>query len=235
MRKIQSKNKKILAIIPARGGSERVPRKNIKLLSDKPLIAYTIEAALKSKYLDRTVVSTDDKEIARISKKYGAEIIKRPKKLAEDHITKEQVTEHTVRYLKRYKNYKPDIIIYLQPTAPFRNTDDIDNAVSLFLENKAKSLVSVSEYSPYWCLKIEKKYLRPFFSWKYFKMRSQDLPKSYIPNGAIFISTPQVLQKYKSFYCNPILPYIMPKERSIDIDSQLDLMLAEEIIKNAKN
>jgi len=230
------KNKKIIAIIPARGGSKELPRKNIRLLGGKPLIAYTIEAALKSKYLDKVIVSTEDEEIAEISKKYSAEVIVRPKHLATDTAKTIDVLFHILKVLKEEK-YIPDIVVLLQPTSPLRTTDDINKAIEIFLKNKCESVVSIyeSERSFYWSFKIEKKYLKPLLGWKYFERRRQDLPKIYIPNGAIFISTPKALNKHKSFNTNKILPLIMPLEKSIDIDNEADFKLLELIIKNEKN
>jgi len=228
------KNKKILAIIPARGGSRRLPGKNIRKLLGKPLIVWTIEQAKKSKYIDKLIVSTDDKTIAKISKKYGAEVpFLRPKELARDSTKIIDVILNLLSLLKK-ENYIPDIIALLQPTSPLRTVKDIDNAIELFLKNKCESVISIYEsgHSPYWSFKIEKKYLKPVFGWKYFKMRRQDLPKSYTPNGAIYITTTKILHKYKSFYTNKILSYIMPKERSIDIDNEIDFKLTELILKN---
>ena len=171
------KNKKILAIIPARGGSKGIPRKNIKLLAGKPLIAYTIEAALKSKYLDRVIVSTEDREIAETSRHYGAEVIKRPKILAKDKAKTIDVIFHLLNVLKE-KNYIPEIIVLLQPTSPLRIVKDIDKAIELFLKEKCESVVSVCECNPpsYWSFKKEKKYLRPILGWKYFKIRDRIYP-----------------------------------------------------------
>jgi len=232
------KNKKILAIIPARGGSRRLPGKNIRKLLGKPLIVWTIEQAKKSKYIDKLIVSTDDKAIAEISKKYGAEVIKRPKILAIDRAKTIDVIFHLLSVLKKEK-YDPEIIVLLQPTSPLRTVKDIDNAIELFLKNKCESVISIYEsgHSPYWSFKIGKKYLEPIFSRKYLKQMRQDLPRAYIPNGAIYISRPKVLLKYKSFYCKKILPYIMPAVRSIDIDNETDFKLAELLLKkqNEKN
>lgn len=227
------KNKKILAIIPARGGSKGIPRKNIRLLAGKPLITFTIKTALKSRYLDRVVVSTEDEEIAKISKKYGAEIVERPQKLATDKAETIDVIFHTLEYLKT-EGYEPNIIVLLQPTSPLRTTNDIDKAIELFLKNKCESVISIceSEHSPYWLFKREKKYLKSIFGLRYLKHRRQDLSKVYIPNGAIFITTPKVLNKYKNFYCKRILPYIMPTERSVDIDNETQFRLAELLMKN---
>jgi CMP-N,N'-diacetyllegionaminic acid synthase len=228
------KNKKIIGIIPARGGSKGIPRKNIKILAGKPLIAYTIEAALKSKYLDRVIVSTEDKEIAQISKKYGAEVIKRPKKLATDTARIIDVIFYLLKILKREEKYIPEIVILLQPTSPLRTSNDIDKAIDIFLKNKCESVISVCETTPflYLAFKIAKNYLRPIFSKKYFTQRRQDLTKVYIPNGAIYISTPKNLLKYKGFYSKKTLPYIMPVSRSIDIDTREEFKIAEICLKN---
>ncbi|MGA2418311.1 MAG: N-acetylneuraminate synthase [Candidatus Staskawiczbacteria bacterium] len=224
---------KILAIIPARGGSKRIPQKNIKPLLGKPLIVYTIESALKSKYLDRIIVSTDDEEISQISKGTGAEVIKRPKNLAEDNTPTHPVVEHIIAYLGETEKYKPDIVLLLQPTSPLRTAQDIDRAIELFLKNKCESVVGVreAEHLIHASFKIEEKYLKPILNRKYLELKRQDLPKVYIPNGAIFISTPANLFKYKSFFCEKILPYIMPTEKSVDIDNEADFESAELLIR----
>lgn len=226
------KNKNIIAIIPARGGSKGVPRKNVKLLAGKPLIAHTIEAALKSKHIERVIVSTEDKEISEISKKYKAEVVKRPKELAADKSKTIDTVFHVLDSLKR-ENYIPDAVILLQPTSPLRTTDDINKAINLFFQNKCELVISVYEsgHSFYLSFKIGKKYLEPIFNRKYLNQTRQDLPRAYIPNGAIYISRPKVLLKYKSFYCRKILPYIMLATRSIDIDNETDFKLAELLLK----
>jgi CMP-N-acetylneuraminic acid synthetase len=225
-------NIKCLAIIPARGGSKGLPRKNIKPLLGKPLVAWTIEQAKKSKYIDRIVVSTEDMEIAEIAKEYGAEIIERPEELAKDESPTIDAIFHALEVLKA-ENYNLDIIILLQPTSPLRKAEDIDNAMELFFNSVCEAVVSVCEveHSPYWSFKIEDNYLKLFFGDKYWKMRRQDLPKVYVPNGAIYISTPENLRKYKSFYCFKTIPYIMPPERSVDIDKEIDFMLAELLMR----
>jgi CMP-N,N'-diacetyllegionaminic acid synthase len=228
------KKYKILALIPARGGSKGVPRKNIKLLAGKPLIAYTIEVAKKCRHLDRVIVSTDDEEIARISKKYGAEIMERPKILATD---KSKFIDAIFYHLKEFKKEKwiPEIIILLQPTSPLRTLSDLDGAIELFLKNECESVVSVSdsEHPLQWSFRKKGKYLNPIFGWKYFKgIMRQDVEKTYFPNGAIFISTPKALYINKSFYSKKTLPYVMPLERSVDIDNITDFLIAESAIKN---
>lgn len=195
------KGKKILAIIPARGGSKRLPGKNIALLAGKPLIAHTIETAQKSQYIDRIVVSTDDKKIADVSQKYGAEIIERPKEFAEDQSPVHQAVEHALSQLVKTHQYIPDFVVLLQPTSPLRTIEDISRALDLFLKNPCESVISISE--------------------------------SGQTNGAIFISTPALLKKYKSFYQNNTLNYVMPDNRSVDIDDEEDFKLAGSLIQKS--
>ena len=164
----------ILAIIPARGGSKGIPRKNIKLLAGKPLIAYSIEAAIKSEFVNRVIVSTDDDEIEQISIKYGAEVIIRPKKLAEDDSPTIDGIIHALNILEK-TGYLPDIVVLLQPTSPLRTQDDVDNAIIYYLKNKDKydSLISICEFdhSPYWSLKVDNGNLKPNFGEEYFNTK----------------------------------------------------------------
>lgn len=222
----------IIAIIPARGGSKGIPQKNIKKLGEKPLIAYTIEEALRSKYLAHTYVSTEDPEIATISKKYGATVIERPSSLAEDSSKTISVILHAIDYLER-NNIYPQIIVLLQPTSPLRNSEDIDTAIKLYLENECDSVISVCEpdNSPFWCFTFNGKYLHPLFDQRYINTQRQDLPMVFIPNGAIYISSPESIRRLESFYGERTIPYCMPPERSIDIDKPLDFVVAEVLIK----
>jgi len=226
---------KIIAIIPARGGSKGISHKNILLLAGKPLIAYTIDYALKSKYIDTVVVSTEDKEIAAISSKYGAEIVKRPAILTQDNSPTIDAVFHVLESLK-IQDEKQTVVVLLQSTSPLRNSLDIDNAIELFLKNECDSVISVceSEHPPFWAYNIDDQYLKPLFENNYLRMRRQDLPKSYMPNGAIYISTVDVLQENKSFNSSRTLPYVMPAIRSVDIDNELDFIVAESIISMSK-
>ena len=223
---------KTIAIIPARGGSKSVLRKNFRLLNGKPLIYYTIKVAFKSKYLDRIIVSTEDDEIAKTSRKYGAEVIERPKELAKDETPTIDVIFHVLEILN-LKNYNPDIVVLLQPTSPLRKAEDIDNAIKLFLDSNCESVVSVceAEHPPYWSFKIEEGYLKRLFENEILGTRRQDFDETYRVNGAVYISAPQTLREYKSFHCNHTVPYIMPIERSVDIDNEIDFMLAELLVK----
>lgn len=223
----------ILAIIPARGGSKGIPNKNIKLISGNPLISYSIKAAFKSRFINKIVVSTDDFRIARVSKDYNAEVIIRPKEFAGDISPIIDAVIHVLNCLEA-KGYFADLVVLLQPTSPLRNQEDIDKSIELFIKNKEThdSLVSICEYehSPYWGLKIEDGYLKPQFGADYFKIRRQDLSKLYMPNGSIFIIPKEGLLNFKSFYGKKILPFIMARERSIDIDTIIDFKLAELLI-----
>lgn len=225
----------ILAIIPARGGSKGVPKKNIRPLAGKPLIAYSIEQAKESKYISRVIVSTESEEIAEVARKWGAEVIKRPEELARDETPTIDVIIHVLDYLKKEEKYIPNIVVLLQPTSPLRTSEDIDGAIELFLNAQdCLSLVSVTEFDhpPFWAMKIEDNFLKPLFCEKYFRMRRQDLPKAYKPNGAVFISTPRVLYEYRTFYTPKTIAYVMPPERSIDIDTEFDFLLAEFLLTN---
>lgn len=224
----------VLGIIPARGGSKVVPNKNIRILAGKPLIAWTIEAGLKAKTLDRIIVSTDDKKIAKISREYGAEVpFIRPKILASDSTPTLLALQHAVRYLEKKEDYSPDIIVTLQPTSPLRDETDIDKAVRRLMETGADSVVSLceTEYSPYWMKKLKKDKVYPFVKTKKEYNRRQDLPKVYRVNGAVYVTRRDVLMKDGKVLGKDARALIMPKEKSVDIDTMLDFKLAELLIK----
>lgn len=226
--------KKIVAIIPARGGSKGIPKKNIVPVSGKPLIAWTIEAARKSKYVDKVVVSSDSDEILKVASKYRAEPIKRLAELATDTALPEPVIRHTLSCLKK-AGYVPDILVYLQPTSPLRTHKDIDQAFDKFFHSKATAAISVIE--------IDKKYLKAFVSDnrgflkgavnnKFPFMNRQLLPSIYMPNGAIYIITISAFKKFNRLLSDKTAPYIMSFEKSIDIDTPDDLKKLRKIIKN---
>ncbi len=225
------KNKKILAIIPARAGSKRLPGKNILELVGKPLIAWSIEAGLGSKYIDKLIVSTDSKKIASIAKKRDAEVpFMRPKVLSSDTATSYDVVEHA---LKRYKD-SFDLIILLQPTSPLRTSGDIDAALELFMKKKASAVVSVceTEHSPLLCNVLPKDMsMNRFLKTNLKKTRSQELPTYYRINGGIYIADVKKFLKEKTFFLSKkIYAYVMPKERSVDIDSAFDLILTKALL-----
>lgn len=223
-------NKKFLAIIPARGGSKRLPRKNVLDLCGKPLITYTIEAALKSKYIDKVIVSSDDEEILNISKKNGADIIKRPIDLANDTATTFDTIKHTIDNFEKY-----DYIVLLQPTSPLRNEKHIDEAIQLLEEKNADSIISVCEmdHSPLWSNTLPKDgNMSNFLKDEILNKRSQDLEKYYRLNGAIYICKTSKLLEEKSFILKKkIFAYIMDRKNSIDIDEKIDFHIAKILIK----
>jgi CMP-N,N'-diacetyllegionaminic acid synthase len=224
----------ILSIIPARGGSKGVPRKNIRELDGKPLIAHTIEAALGSGYINRLMVSTDDEEIADISQKWGADVpFLRPVELATDTAKAIAVVKHALLEMEMLDNCEYPVIVYLEPPAPFKTPGDIDSCIELFFEEDPGSVVSVNEanqFHPILMKKIEDAQLKPI--WKdepECVPRQMYSPTAYMRNGAVYVLRRENILK-GIFYGAPIIPYIMPDERSICIDSVLDWYAAEAII-----
>lgn len=228
---------KILAIIPARGGSKGIPNKNIKLINGKPLIAHTIEEAIRSKYIDKIIVSTDDAEIAKISRQYGAEIpFMRPPHLAKDDTPGIEPIIHALNWFKS-NNQEFDYVICLQCTSPFRKVEQVDEALEKLMKSNSDSIVSVceSEVSPYWMKKIENGEMKDFLNDIPFYGRRQDTPKIYRLNGAIYISNIETLSKNKSWYSENTLAYIMDRESSIDIDDMIDFKFAEFLMKEREH
>ena len=227
---------KILAIIPARSGSKRLVDKNIMYLQEKPMIAWSIEAAIKSKFIDRVVVSTDSFKYADIAKNYGALVpFIRKGMLALDSTPTFDVIEDVIKfYNSRQISYK--YIILLQPTSPLRNEKHIDEAIELFFLKKANSIVSVCEceHSPLWTNVLSSDGSMDNFIKEDIKnLRSQDLPKYYRLNGAIFIAEISSYLKYKSFFMPNSFAYKMSTKESIDIDTEIDFLMAE-ILLNKK-
>ncbi|MFF5996799.1 acylneuraminate cytidylyltransferase family protein [Lysinibacillus sp. KU-BSD001] len=220
---------RFLAVIPARGGSKGVPRKNIKLLAEKPLIAWTIEAAKKSKYITTTIVSTDDEEIYAVAKEYGAEVpFMRPAHLAADDTPGVAPILHAIEQCPGY-----DYVVVLQPTSPLRTTEDIDGAIEKILENELAFCVSVVEatQSPYWMYTFkEHGVMQPLIDTP-LVVRRQDLPKAYILNGAIYVAKVEELKKTKNFLTPTTIAYEMPEERSFDIDVERDFFVCEWMMK----
>lgn len=226
-------NKSVLAIIPARGGSKGIPRKNIRLLAGKPLIAWTIEEAKKSKYIDRLILSSEDEEIIEVAKNYGCEVpFVRPKELSKDETPGIEPVLHAIENLSEY-NY----IVLLQPTSPLRNIQDIDQAIEKCDQNNGIAVVSVTESdkSPYWMYNLESnEIMKPIINVTEFPIRRQDAPKSYVLNGAVYVATCENIISEKSFFQRKNIAFIMPKERSIDIDSQVDIDICEALIRKIK-
>lgn len=221
--------KKILAIIPARGGSKGLPRKNILDLADKPLIAWTIEASKKSKFITSTLVSSDSDEILSTASIYCADILKRPTELATDISSSEVVIKHVLENTKE----KYDYLVLLQPTSPLRDAVDIDNAFEKLFSSDDTALISVCEYDNK-ILKAFKEnkfgYIEGISNNKYPFMRRQDLPKTFMSNGAIYIIKVDEFLKNKSFFTDKTISFVMDDIKSLDIDTQENLEMAEKYI-----
>lgn len=227
------KNKTFLAIIPARGGSKRLPRKNVLDLNGKPLIAWSIEAALNSKYITKVVVSSDNDEILGVSQTYGADILKRPDYLASDTASTFDAIKHTI---ENYENY--DYVVLLQATSPLRNANHIDTAIELLQNKNANAVISTCEmdHSPLWSNTLDENLsMLGFLNNEILNKRSQDLEKYYRINGAIYICKTEKLLEEKSFFLkNNIYAYIMDRKTSIDIDEEIDFKMAEFFLKTSK-
>jgi CMP-N-acetylneuraminic acid synthetase len=228
--------KRVLGIVPARGGSKGVPRKNIKILSGKPLIAYTIEEALKSKYIDRLIVSTDDIEIAEIAKQFGAEVpFLRPIELANDTAKAIGVVKHALKQMEKMDALDYNIIVYLEPPAPLKKTEDIDEAIEMFAAQNPDSVVSVNEanqFHPILMKKIIEGKLEPIWQPEPEGVPRQLYePKAFMRNGAVYVIKRENILAGK-FYGENILAYVMPLERSICIDDMNDWYVAEAWMNN---
>lgn len=218
----------MIALIVARGGSKGLPNKNIKILNGKPLIAYTIEAAKKSKNIDEIILSTDCPKIAEISITYGAKVpFMRPEFLATDTSPVIETFLYTIDKLKNEFNYNIEDFILLQPTSPLRTTKDIDNAIEIFYSKNADSVISYTpENHPiFWHKIINEDYsIKDIFENN--SSNRQDFQKTYYPNGAIYIFKYNLI-KQKKYYSDKSFAYIMPRNRSIDIDTIEDFEYAE--------
>lgn len=222
---------KVLAIIPARKGSKRLLGKNIKKLAGKELIAWTIEAALTSQSVDTVLVSTDCFETAEVAKKYGASVpFLRPSELSEDNSNVVDVVLHALTFYKAIGHDFTHIVL-LQPTSPLRTAPDIDEAFSLLEKKKGAAVIAVCpvDHSPLWCNILDKSLTFDHFLKKASaEVRSQDLPPYFRVNGAVYIAETSELLKLKTFVgISNSFAYVMEREKSVDIDSEIDFQLAE--------
>ena len=227
----------ILAVIPARGGSKGVVRKNIRPICGKPLIAYTIETALAARHLlHRTIVSTDDPEIAAVAREHGADVpFLRPAELAGDKMPMLPVLQHAVSFIETQDDIKLDWVLLLQPTAPLRALDDIEASLNVAYRNNCDSVISVVQVfaeHPILMKRIEDNQLLPYCVEEKEGTRRQDYrPPAYMRNGAIYLTRRDVLMEKGSIWGQVICPYVMPAERSVSIDSELELKLVELLVQ----
>jgi CMP-N,N'-diacetyllegionaminic acid synthase len=228
-----------VAVIPARGGSKQIPGKNIVSVGGKPLIAWSIEAARASSRVDRVIVTTDYRDIAEVSRDYGAEVpFIRPEMLARDDTPGIEPILHTLSWCGENEAYYPDYVIVLQPTSPLRTAGDIDAAIDLLEDKGAESVVSVTPTRdhPWWAKKIDGNgQLSDFIAQTEVIAYRQRLPEVYRLNGAIYLAQRNILLETKSWYSEKTYAYIMPEERSLDIDMPWDLYLANLILRDQYN
>lgn len=229
----------ILGLIPARAGSQGVPRKNLRLLCGKPLIAYTIEAALEL-CLDRVMVTTESPEIATVAQRYGAEIpfLRPPWLAAHSGVTSMQIVKHALHYLAEAEGYQPDVIVYLQPTSPLRTAVHIDQGMEMLLESDADSVVTVRKVEsehPYFMMLINNENnLCEYIEMENKPLSRQDVPPLYLINGALYISRWEYIAKATEFtplfskHCKGLL---MDPLSSVDINIPLDFLLAETVLQ----
>lgn len=232
----------IVALIPARGGSKSIPDKNIVNLLGNPLIEYTIKIAKESKFIDRVIVSTDSEKISEISLKLGAEVpFLRPADISRDESPDIDVFSHAVDWLKNHQNYQPDLFVHLRVTSPFRETEVIDDAIDKILNNpNADSLrsISIPNQSPFKMWKILDDKLRPLIHTNipdHHSMPRQTLPTVYWQNCYVDIVRTKTIKKYKSMTGKNIIPYIIKSKYILDIDDEMDLVIAEIVGKKYFN
>lgn len=226
---------RILGIIPARGGSKGVPRKNIKMLAGQPLLHYVLGAALKSQCLTRIVVSSDDDEILAIAKKFGGEdvVLRRPKELAEDVTPDVPMLQHAVQEIEEKDRVTYDYVVQLHATTPFLSSDDIDGALNLLLKDReADSVVSVFQVTGYHPSKLKKivgdrlqQYVEQYEEKT--TSRRQDFHPVFKRNGGLYASKRDVIMKLGRVWGDIVIPYVMPEEKSLEIDSPMDFLLAD--------
>lgn len=228
-----------LAVIPARGGSKRVPNKNVREVGGKPLIAHTIEQANDSNKIDRAIVSTDDPKIIEVATEHGGNVpFKRPAELATDAASLAGTITHALNWAREQDQHF-DQVCSLQVTSPLRRSEDIDTVLTRLEKSNADSCISVSEYvtPPQWAVATdEDEFLYEFFDydmlWTDQPTRSQEIPELQHPNGAVFAATTEAWRAYESFYTPRTIGYEMPPQRSFDIDESWELELVRSLMKN---
>jgi N-acylneuraminate cytidylyltransferase len=227
----------VLALIPARGGSKGLPRKNVRELAGKPLIAYSIETALASRWITRTIVSTDDPEIAEAAKRFGAEVpFIRPAEFAQDHSLDIEVFRHALEWLEKEQGYRPELVVHLRPTCPIRNVQLVDRAIQALIDHpEGDSIRSVSlpEQTPYKMWRIEGDWMKPLLEVpgekEHFNLPRQKLPRVYWQNGYVDVTRPRNILERNGMSGSRILPLIVDEEW-VDIDYEESLHLAEKML-----
>ena len=230
---------KILGVITARSGSKELPWKNIKLLDGKPLIVYTIEAAQKSKSITDLIVSTDSEEIAEICRKNGAEVpFIQPAELAADTSGHLEVMQYATKFMEEREGHVYEYVVIFQPTSPFRTTDDIDKTIEKVIERKADSAFSMCELEsgqhPIKVKKMDGDTILSYCMEEKIGTHRQDFPKAYKRSGAVYVTKRDLLIKENKLFGDFAVGYVVPAERSVDIDTEYDWILAEYKYKKLK-
>lgn len=236
----KNKRSRILAVITARGGSKGLPGKNIKKLGGMPLIVYTIKTAQKSKYISDLILSTDSVKIAKICKKYGLEApYIQPSKLSTDKSGHLEVMQYAIAFMEKKLKITYDYVTILQPTSPFRSVGDIDNTLKLLIKSKADSAVSIVKVEarehPIKIKKLVDNKIEPYCMTELDGLRRQDFPVAYKRSGAVYAMRRDTIMKKGQLYGKTIVGFEVPKDRSIDIDTQFDWFQAVCMLKDLKS
>jgi CMP-N,N'-diacetyllegionaminic acid synthase len=223
-------DQRIIGVIPARGGSKGVPRKNLRPLAGRPLIAWSIAEALKSSLIDRLVVTTEDDEIAQVARDWGADVpVRRPDEFATDTARVEDAVAHLLCSLDS-DTY--DVLVMMHSTVPLRLAADIDSCIRLMNERAAPACISICEAGkpPFWTFALKDgNRIDPLLGWDGFRRRRQDLPAVFLPTGAVFVARIPWFLEHVSFYSPDTVGCVVPRERSVDIDEELDFALCETL------
>jgi CMP-N,N'-diacetyllegionaminic acid synthase len=220
----------ILAIIPARGGSKSIPRKNIRVLGGKPLLAYSIEQAKRTPSITRTIVSTDDDEIAAVAQTYGAEVVHRPAEISGDTASSESALVHALDTLQQTEGYSPDLVVFLQATNPIREEGDLQNAINLLERENADSLLSVTPFHVFLWRKQPDGSVKSLTYDHANRPRRQDKPEDFIENGSFYVFKPWVLREYNNRLGGKVVVYPMDQLSYFGIDEPGDLEVLEHLL-----
>ncbi len=224
-----------LAIIPARGGSKGIPRKNLQPLAGKPLLAYSIAAALKTPSVNRVVVSTDDPEIAAVAQEYGADVVWRPAEISSDTATSESALLHVLDHLKESEGYQPDLLVFMQCTSPLTLPEDVEGTIQALLKNEADSAMAVAPFHYFlWGYGTDREVVAINHD-KYHRPRRQDREPQYVETGAVYVMQTAGFRQARHRFFGRIAMYHMPLERRLEIDDPVDLQIAEVLLRHQQD
>ena len=232
MKRINNHKYEVLAVIPARGGSKGIPRKNVRLLNGKPLISYTIENAINATSINRVIVSTDDPEIKTISKVFGAEVIDRPIELSGDNASSESAVIQVLSYLDQKENYKPDLVVFLQCTSPLTLPEDIDGTVFSLHDENADTALTVTDFHYFLWEKDEAGAGKGINHNKEVRILRQNRKNQFIETGAVYVMRTSLFNKKQHRFFGKTALYVMPEERCLEIDEPVDFKIAEVLMQS---